>query len=1783
MAFDNSNMSQQFDNICNEAVDYNIPFSELLQAGWQFDINIHSTGINNQAFQSLLHNLNVILAANNARCPGEEEFSSHSAAMKFLSRKHTAKWFSIAEFLTCTIPGHRIFSDITMALHKYVFRNVLEAAMTAASNASKLSVENRNNYSVLQTLDSNVKAGQANLKAQSDNLLEDKYNFDLAVQNFELERNNFYNSQQTSGANPANFNNSGQNPRPDNNGYIHSDPAMISSLQNINSNMNHWNQTWVKLVTDKQAKFSLKSNPPKYNSKEHGSLITYASRDYQMWAGENAMNNKDSTLFFYLVFREKKTHKDHVYTMSRDKNGIPTFESAEALAKQIIVELKYSEEDVDALKNMFWTYRNNPRIDCDEEFQRCYELKKAGWPEEPEIDNIEDAKKKFMKKLDLNKNLHNTIYQERNSQEWIDTNKFHQVMTFIRNIECRFKGTSLLSNSKPTNSDPNAMQINALQQQIKQLQMNNVQGVNGQYSDNNSNNNDHSPEINAMSEKKCVLANCGKTFTAEKPYFVCCSPECHKKYRAEKYKANKGKKPGSSSSGSKPPSGPPKSKKGYHNNAAAVNSNNGSGSDSEVSNFIRHNFYITPSHIYTPNSNIPTIVNNSLYDTGASLTICNEKLVKKLGLRKQVVKNSDSPLLGGDKRPMQNYLGTVKFELQIEDSIGVMTKRREIEIHVFKDLNHDLIVGHNLMKAAQSHISIFPGLEIILFEPSHKLLAKFNKQTVTRDHLRAIQNVRARVDDPKVVKVCERLNAIGQTSESLIKEIHKLDSVPDSCNSDPSEKKELPSTSVPEVKSVFRLGKPKFDDNESFILTVPGTKFKRRQFKKLQLTLNSLTTDFMNNFEDSEKEDSALGKVLTEGGFDGLIEKSPIKVENTKIVQTKKNGPVKIGENLSEEMTKKFIKLIDDYEGNVFDTSTLGKTKQTCDPTAKPNLPQSSSPPRYMPLNEFMRTEAKGLVTKMEDLGVLEKSTLPANSTIFIVQKSSGKWRLICDLRKYNDRLSDYVVHLPSPYELINKICKFVMFSYVDFPDAYFSVPLSESSLKHNPIVASVSGMQYNYKYKRMAQGLRPATATFINILNEIYAPIQEFVVNYLDDSVIGSEDDEIAHFRNIKKFIETTDKAGLKISLAKSCFFTKNINFLNYTVSNKTWGISENQKATLNALNIDNLSQKKRESIAAFITHFSRFHTGVANAARQIRDCKTSPEAVGSILENIKKKLVNSPSLKSANFKDDLLIFTDASDFDCSGVVFQKSKDSKSRFELVTCFSRKLPDSMLKKNIYEKELWCLQQLVKTFRYLFLGNHKKTFFNDNAAVLAAKKSKAPSLNVLFNFIESMFTNVVFKFTPTKKNAADIFTRNVIIPTLNSLASERTKRNGNRFTPQLRDKIMMSHKKGSCADSRKLLLSYQSLPQYSWIQLSDIEKVLAECDVCKSIENHRKPRKSSPGITLSKETGVNDVLFIDHKKVITKKHAERIIDASHSHDPNFVLDVGKHSVLTIFEPISRLLWFYPVDNYTTETVQEGLMQYFMAHGPTKTVVGDNAPSFTALETWLRDEYQTQLCTTSVYHPNSNLSERCHAEVNRAMEVYDAKAKKYKYENWQNHLTQAVITINSLKHPVHRYSPYEIYKHRVQSELEPVRFHPTGCELIVSQEKFTQKVGRLLKSTGKIVLPVFYKGQKVKIKFKDQQPRYGAVTSTADKNHKMAVLVKIDGERKAISVNKDFICLPRYKIVNPAAEMVPANSENDNENNSDNNSDNDTNDDSGISSDSEISDRVRGEVPLLPESF
>jgi hypothetical protein len=95
---------------------------------------------------------------------------------------------------------------------------------------------------------------------------------------------------------------------------------------------------------------------------------------------------------------------------------------------------------------------------------------------------------------------------------------------------------------------------------------------------------------------------------------------------------------------------------------------------------------------------------------------------------------------------------------------------------------------------------------------------------------------------------------------------------------------------------------------------------------------------------------------------------------------------------------------------------------------------------------------------------------------------------------------------------------------------------------------------------------------------------------------------------------------------------------------------------------------------------------------------------------------------------------------------------------------------------------------------------------------------------------------------------------------------------------------------------------------------------------------------------------------------------------------------------------------------------------------------------------------------------------------------------------------------LKHTQFKVSPYEVIKNRVHSEVEPTRFYPVGVERKILNERFMDKVEKIVQSKLKIVLPVFRKGTKIKVDIPGELTRMGVVTSIKDHCYKQAVQVK-----------------------------------------------------------------------------
>jgi len=320
--------------------------------------------------------------------------------------------------------------------------------------------------------------------------------------------------------------------------------------------------------------------------------------------------------------------------------------------------------------------------------------------------------------------------------------------------------------------------------------------------------------------------------------------------------------------------------------------------------------------------------------------------------------------------------------------------------------------------------------------------------------------------------------------------------------------------------------------------------------------------------------------------------------------------------------------------------------------------------------------------------------------------------------------------------------------------------------------------------------------------------------------------------------------------------------------------------------------------------------------------------------------------------------------------------------------------------------------------------------------------------------------------------------------------------------------------------------------YKQFSLQDLTSIIAtNCDDCSYIENHKRPRTQAPGITFNPTT-TNTMLYIDHKLIGTRKRLERWND---NKSVGEIDNWDNIYCLSIYEPLSGHVFFSPVPTTATKYVKAAIRSYFIQNGESQIIVADNAACLGSdLELWLSTEFNVKLFHTSVYNPKANLSERAHRAFNTALDSFSIDKNQYGSDGWEDCLTKLAISLNSEPSKITGYTPFEVYKNRQLLSLNPTKFHASSIDSKCCFLRFAQKVKNIASSRLKIVSSVYEPGQRVKIKFKNQNPRYGTVKTTDDNTSALSVKVQMDQSRNIVSVNKNFIYNP---IIDNSPITVP----------------------------------------------
>jgi len=190
-------------------------------------------------------------------------------------------------------------------------------------------------------------------------------------------------------------------------------------------------------------------------------------------------------------------------------------------------------------------------------------------------------------------------------------------------------------------------------------------------------------------------------------------------------------------------------------------------------------------------------------------------------------------------------------------------------------------------------------------------------------------------------------------------------------------------------------------------------------------------------------------------------------------------------------------------------------------------------------------------IKAMEDYVKIRRSFSPIGAPILFVLKPNSTLRLCVDYRGLNKITIKNKYPLPLMSELRTRLSKATIVTKLDLKNGYFLIRMTEGE-EWKTAFKSTYGL---YEYTVMPFGLCNAPSTFQSIINDVFHDMLDVgVIAYMNDILIYTKTVE-EHVALVRRVRERLRKVHLCISIKKSSFHQREVEFLGYKISDR--GIS--------------------------------------------------------------------------------------------------------------------------------------------------------------------------------------------------------------------------------------------------------------------------------------------------------------------------------------------------------------------------------------------------------------------------------------------------------------------------------------------------------------------------------------------------------------------------------------------------------------------------------------------------
>lgn len=440
---------------------------------------------------------------------------------------------------------------------------------------------------------------------------------------------------------------------------------------------------------------------------------------------------------------------------------------------------------------------------------------------------------------------------------------------------------------------------------------------------------------------------------------------------------------------------------------------------------------------------------------------------------------------------------------------------------------------------------------------------------------------------------------------------------------------------------------------------------------------------------------------------------------------------------VSPHWKEQLVQLICKYE-DVFSKSKLdcGKAKDFSHRIHLADSRPFRLPYRRVPPAHYHKL--RHVLSEMEELEIIRKSSSEWASPLVLVWKKSGDLRICVDYRWLNARTTKDAHPLPHQADCLAALGGNAIFSAMDLTSGFYNIEMAEEDKTFTAFTTPM-GL---YEFNRLPQGLCNSPASFMRLMMGIFGD-QNFltILCYLDDLLVFAPNESVMMER-LELVFSRLRTHGLKLAPKKCHLLRRSVRFLGHVIDERGVTADPDKVQAITAITETDLmmedgvtpSQKKIKSFLGMVMFYQRFIQNCSSIAKPLfaltaaprgrKNNGTKPSAFRKLnpsdwkreqrdsFNQLKSALLESVVLAHPDFNRPFILSTDAS-LDGLGAVLSQVPEGETRARPVAFASKALSRAQSNYPAHRLEFLALKWSVCDKFSHWLKGHSFAVWTDN--------------------------------------------------------------------------------------------------------------------------------------------------------------------------------------------------------------------------------------------------------------------------------------------------------------------------------------------------------------------------------------------------------------------------------------------------------------------------------------